>query len=286
MNQTRMSTVFASVVLAASMAISQAVTNVADDAVSDDPHHVLQKSIPEKIVVLTFDDACVSHATFVGPLLKKYGFGGTFYVTEFSNDKTKYMSWEQIKTLQDMGFEIGNHSVNHGMFSKQSVEKCSEELAGIEERCLSNNVAKPTTFCWPMYRVNKEFLPVMSGKGYLFGRGGNPRFAGERAYMPTVDNPLNTPSFTFHDTVLQNKDAFANAAKQATPGRIVIFTFHGVPDLDHPGVGTEPVRFEECMRYLKENQYTVIAMRDMTNYVDAVKGAEQWAAAGYSGGAR
>jgi len=242
-----------------------------------DPYGILLKPIPEKVAVLTFDDSCVSHATFVGPLLKKLGFGGTFYVTEAFKDKTKYMSWAQIKSLQDMGFEIGNHSMSHGMFSKQSVENCTEELTGIESLCLSNRVTKPTTFCWPMYRVNKEFLPVMSGKGYLFGRGGNPRFAGERAYDPTLDNPFNTPSFSFHDTALKNKDSFANAAKQATPGKIVVFTFHGVPDLEHPGVGTEPARFEECMQYLKDNNYTVIAMREMANYVDAVKAAKQQA---------
>jgi len=30
--------------------------------------------ISERIVVLTFDDSVVSHATFVAPLLKKHGF--------------------------------------------------------------------------------------------------------------------------------------------------------------------------------------------------------------------
>ena len=32
---------------------------------------------PERVVILTFDDAAVSHATFVAPRLKKYGFGAT-----------------------------------------------------------------------------------------------------------------------------------------------------------------------------------------------------------------
>ena len=37
--------------------------------------NVLHKKIPDKLVVLTFDDGCKSQATFVGPLLKSYGFG-------------------------------------------------------------------------------------------------------------------------------------------------------------------------------------------------------------------
>ncbi|MEP7365288.1 MAG: polysaccharide deacetylase family protein [Acidobacteriota bacterium] len=42
--------------------------------------------VPDKLVVLTFDDGVVSHATFVAPLLKQYGFGGTFFVCEFPPD--------------------------------------------------------------------------------------------------------------------------------------------------------------------------------------------------------
>ena len=49
--------------------------------------------IPDRLVVLTFDDSVVSHATFVAPLLKKYGFGATFFITEgfeFTTDKEHY----------------------------------------------------------------------------------------------------------------------------------------------------------------------------------------------------
>ena len=67
------------------------------------------KRVKGPIVVLTFDDATESQRSVVGPLLKKYGFGATFYVCEFPGfeDKTKYMTWEQIRELSDMGFEIG-----------------------------------------------------------------------------------------------------------------------------------------------------------------------------------
>ena len=81
-----------------------------------DPYGIIIKPIPDKTVVLTFDDACRSHATFVAPLLKEYGFGGSFYITTAFGFKTRkdwYMTWEQIKAMHDMGFEIGNHTFNH-----------------------------------------------------------------------------------------------------------------------------------------------------------------------------
>ena len=43
-----------------------------------DPYGIIKKPIPDKTVVLTFDDGCLSHFDFVAPLLKKHGFGATF----------------------------------------------------------------------------------------------------------------------------------------------------------------------------------------------------------------
>ena len=230
-------------------------------------HGILLKPIPEKVVVLTFDDACASQATFVAPLLKKYGFGATFYVCEFGKnfgDKTLYMSWDQMRSLHDMGFEIGNHTLTHPGLGGQSLDACIEQLTAIEDRCRRHEIPKPTTFCWPGYSLNKAFYSVLSDRGYGFARGG-----GERAYVPTHDNPFNTPSFAVHDGFLKNKDSFSKAAKQAIAGQVVIFTFHGVPDLEHPWVNTKPADFEACMAYLKDNNYTVIAMRDLARYVNA-----------------
>jgi peptidoglycan/xylan/chitin deacetylase (PgdA/CDA1 family) len=254
------------VMLAGGITMAQTATDKAAGNKPDDPNGIILKPIPEKVVVLTFDDNCVSHATFVGPLLKKLGFGGTFYITEAFPDKKMYMSWEQIKSLEDLGFEIGNHSVHHPAFSSIKTEECLREIAGIENDCATNRLARPTTFCWPGYGVNNGIFTAMAEKGYLFARGGH-----ERPYAPATDNPFDTPSFTVHDGTLKDKDSFVNAAKQAVPGKIVIFTFHGVPDPEHPWVKTEPASFEECMKYLKDNNYTVIAMRDMAKYVDAAK---------------
>ena len=135
---------------------------------------------------------------------------------------------------------------------------------------MANGIAKPTTFCWPIYSVNPALFRVLLDRGYLFGRSGG---RDDRPYRPTLENPFETPSFT----IMANTpmDTFTNAAQRATRGRISIFTFHGVPDIEHAGVGVEPGRFGEMMQYLKENHYTVIAMRDIARYVD-VKRATQW----------
>src|SRR5437588_1822138 len=72
--------------------------------------------IPDKLVVLTFDDASKSHFTEARPVLLKYRFGATFFVTEgwdMATNKRDYMSWEEIGRLHRDGFEIGNHTLDH-----------------------------------------------------------------------------------------------------------------------------------------------------------------------------
>ena len=77
------------------------------------------QSVPDKLVVLTFDDAVKSHRTFVAPLLKELGFGATFFVThKWMDDRTNFMTWEEIGEIHQMGFEIGNHSWTHDDFSQ------------------------------------------------------------------------------------------------------------------------------------------------------------------------
>ena len=56
--------------------------------------------VPDKLVVLTFDDSVASHHSVARPVLKRYGFGATFFITEgfsFRTNKQDYMTWPQIR---------------------------------------------------------------------------------------------------------------------------------------------------------------------------------------------
>src|SRR5213596_1115600 len=91
------------------------------------------ESVPDKLVVLTFDDSVASHHTVVRPILKKYGFGATFFITEgfsFATNKQDYMTWAKIRDLKD-GFEIGNHTRDHLGVSTATLGQLREQLEAI-----------------------------------------------------------------------------------------------------------------------------------------------------------
>ncbi len=177
------------------------------------------------------------------------GFGGTFYVCDFDSFKTRkdwYMTFRQMKVLANEGFEIGNHTKGHyGTYGG---------FLAMEDELFAHDGPRMTTVCWPLYDVDWKICPDLARLGYTFGRGGH-----ERAYRPTVDNPFDAPSFTIRNGL--PVEAFVKQARQACQGRVVVFCFHGVPDMEHPGVSLDPDVFKVQMQYLKDNHYKVIAMR-------------------------
>src|SRR5207248_1485493 len=108
--------------------------------------------IPDKLVVLTFDDSSKSHFTVARPLLKKYKFGATFFITEgfdFPSNKKDYMTWEEIKQLHGDGFEIGNHTRDHLAVLKKTLGDLSAQIRGINERCKDHEISTPVSFGYP-----------------------------------------------------------------------------------------------------------------------------------------
>ena len=72
-----------------------------------------KEQIPEKSVVITFDDGWSSVYDFAFPILKKYDFPATFFIyTDFIGGG-KAMSWKQIKELSEAGFDIQCKTKTH-----------------------------------------------------------------------------------------------------------------------------------------------------------------------------
>ncbi len=231
--------------------------------------------IPDKLVVFTFDDSVASHHSVVRPLLRKYGFGATFFITEgfsFRTNKQDYMTWEQIVELHRDGFEIGNHTVSHMGVTADTLGRLTQEVEGINARCLEHGIPRPVSFAYPGNAITPKGIPLLKQLGFQWARrGGEPEFPYKEgrgvAFEPGGDHPLLLPTAgdARPDWTL---DHFKKAVQQARGGRIAILQFHGVPDRDHPWVHTAPERFEQYLGYLAANSYRVIALRDLARFVD------------------
>src|SRR5438477_8310723 len=126
--------------------------------------------IPDKLVVLTFDDASKSHYTVARPILLKHRFGATFFITEgwdFGTNKTDYMSWDEIAQLHRDGYEIGNHTRDHKGVTEKSIPDLPTQLGAINARCEANGIPTTTSFAYPGNAFAKEALKPLRDPGIL-----------------------------------------------------------------------------------------------------------------------
>ena len=244
------------------------LTLMASPAVAADP-------IPPRLVVLTFDDSVKSHFTVARPILKKYGFGATFFITEgfnFRTNKADYMSWSEIRALYDDGFEIGNHTLDHMGLSAEKAQLLEQQLTGIDDACRAHGIPKPISFAWPGNLITPEALDVLKRHGIVWGRrGGWPEYPRETGfgvpYEPARDHPLLIPSIGV-PRPSWDLPIFISALDKLEEGSIAVLQFHGVPEGEHPWVNTSRDLFEQYMDYLHANGFRVIALRDLANWVD------------------
>jgi peptidoglycan/xylan/chitin deacetylase (PgdA/CDA1 family) len=230
---------------------------------------------PDKVAVLTFDDAVKSHRTFVAPLLKEHGFRATFFVSHgFMNLVEHSLTWKEIAEIHQMGFEIGNHSWTHaGFHTPRAAARLEGELALVEYELARVGVPRPTSFAWCGNTFGPEAVDVLRAKGFRFARRGEMPEApyGQlivgAAYDPRRHHPLLVPT-TGDAYPSWNLEHFKKVVREARDGRIVILQFHGVPDIAHPWVHTPPERFREYMQYLKDEGFRVIALRDLEEFAD------------------
>jgi peptidoglycan/xylan/chitin deacetylase (PgdA/CDA1 family) len=81
-------------------------------------HFVNGDCLPDKPIMLSFDDTRKEHYTIVAPILEKYGYKGAFFIMTIAIGKKNYMTSEEIKNLSDRGHYIGHHTLDHQNLKK------------------------------------------------------------------------------------------------------------------------------------------------------------------------
>lgn len=108
---------------------------------------VHNKPLPNKPVMLTFDDSRAEHALIAAPLLEKYHFRGVFFIMTITNNKKNYLTKTQIRSLSDAGHTIGLHSWDHTMVTKYRSEHDWETQVVKPKMMLEKLIGKPIE-CW------------------------------------------------------------------------------------------------------------------------------------------
>jgi len=124
--------------------------------------------IPEKSVVLTFDDGYKDNYTAMFPVLKKYNFKATIFVITSSIDKDpNSMTSKQLLEMEKYGVDIESHTVNHENLKDLSKEKQLATLIKskkVLEKMLNKKV---NFFAYPFGGYNANAIEAVKEAGYI-----------------------------------------------------------------------------------------------------------------------
>lgn len=180
--------------------------------------------IPERSVVITFDDGFHGNHALALPLLEKYGFSATFFVATNRIGDTAMMSWDQLRDMQARGMSIESHTASHPLLSTLSPDETRRELTASRD-VLARELARPARFIsLPNGDSNSWYESLARETGYEGGcgsqfgcndRGTNPFL------LRRIAIKRNTTARDIRDYVLRNSLNYGWAMSKARVKRLV-----------------------------------------------------------------
>lgn len=146
--------------------------------------------LPEKPVIITFDDGHYNNLTYAVPLLKKYNmkavisivgkYTDTYSITDEVNPNYSYLRWKDINELIDDGtIEFQNHTYNlHSISTRKGTMKKQGEAFDLYKHVLSSDILKlqeefkentnytPNTFTYPFGAISKDSYQIIKDLGF------------------------------------------------------------------------------------------------------------------------
>lgn len=123
-------------------------------------------ALPEKPVLLTFDDGSASQYLHALPELDKYGFKAVFFIMTVTLDRPAYMSKKQIKSLSDEGHIIGCHTWDHDKVTQYNDNDWNIQLT-LPTHILEQITGKPVDcFSYPFGAWDQRAIEQLQKHGY------------------------------------------------------------------------------------------------------------------------
>jgi peptidoglycan/xylan/chitin deacetylase (PgdA/CDA1 family) len=133
------------------------------------------KGLPDKPVLLTFDDGYADLADYAFPVLRRYGFGAGVYVVTGQLGGTnawdeakgfgtqRLMTVEQIRYWATQGIEFGAHSRTHADLTTLSARELTEEVVGSRDDLTTLLGSPVVSFAYPYGFYNQAVVDCVRG---------------------------------------------------------------------------------------------------------------------------
>ncbi|HEV2356689.1 MAG TPA: polysaccharide deacetylase family protein [bacterium] len=158
---------------------------------------------PARGVVLTFDDGYEDNYRVAFPILKKYGWTGTFFVVTSTIGTRGHMTPAQLAEMARAGMAIESHGQHHIDFSQLSLGAARTELSRSKQIIAGWSGRPVAFFAYPAGR----FTPALEG---LLGDLG---YHGAVTEIPGFVTPASRP-FALERVRVDHDDSLASFARK------------------------------------------------------------------------
>jgi len=131
-------------------------------------------TLPDRSVVITFDDGYQSVYDHAFPVLQRYGFSATVFLTVGENversDTSRLpsmcdrpmLSWGEIKEMQRAGIAFGGHTLTHPNLTRAAPERITIEMVEGKKIIEDALGASVPTFAYPFGRYDRRSREIAS----------------------------------------------------------------------------------------------------------------------------
>ncbi len=121
----------------------------------------------EKHVAITFDDGWADNYQHAFPILESFDLRATFFVITSRIDTAGYLSWDELRQMQQAGMEIQSHTHSHVPLELLTAVEVEMELR-LSKEILEDRLERPVTFIsFPHGSYTQQVIAATKRAGYL-----------------------------------------------------------------------------------------------------------------------
>ncbi len=127
--------------------------------------------LPDKPVVLTFDDGYRDNYTNAFPLLRDRGLTATFFiVTDFIHDgRPEYLTWDMVREMYAAGMSIEGHGRNHVSLANKDNDYLIWQALGTYESIEVEIGVRPRFISYPAGEYDQRTIDIFRSATYWAG---------------------------------------------------------------------------------------------------------------------
>lgn len=127
----------------------------------------LRSLLPEKSIVVTFDDGYVDAYTYVYPIVQKYNVIANFAISTGLVGGDGYLTWEQIKEMSaNANIHFANHTWSHYPLDQGSLDKIKFEVETANHHLEENTGQSIETLVYPYGSFDEDAIKVLQENGF------------------------------------------------------------------------------------------------------------------------